>query len=306
MADSIVSIIVPVYNSDVYISECIESVLSQSYKNWELILVDDGSTDQSASICKSYSNKDSRIRTLSKTNGGVSSARNLALSCMKGEWVCFLDSDDMLYADALENLIHLSKVSNLDVLQFAFTRKFENRCSSSFETEVLDSAKYIENKCYNVCAAGSFIKSEIILKNKIKFNEKVQLGEDQLFVFDVFKYSRRIKYVSDIYYYYRINETSAVYNPKIDNLINSINAFVEYKTINPISRRHFDDMTFKFIYDLVINPKVSPENIRSLYRSAQITSVSKFYSRGHMFFYYLSKVNIYMGIYVSRIINTQK
>lgn len=302
MIDWMVSIIVPVYNSERYLSECIDSVLAQSYKNWELILVDDGSTDQSASICESYSNKDSRIKMLHKSNGGVSSARNLALSCMNGEWICFLDSDDMLYDDALENLINISQYDHLDLLQFAFSRKFDDRHSLSLETKVMDANEYVDKALYNVCAAGSFIKSDIIVKNKIKFNEHVHLGEDQLFIFDVFKYSRRIKYISDVYYYYRMNEDSAVNNPRIDHVVNSINEFIKYKTQNPISRRHFDDMIFKFLYDLVVNPEVPPKRVRTLYKSAQIAGVSKFYSRGHIIFYHLSKISIYIGIYISRII----
>ena len=92
--EPLISIIIPVYNVEAYIAECIESVLNQSYRNLELILVDDGSQDNSAKICREYSLNDSRIKFLQKENGGASDARNLGLENAKGEYVTFLDSDD--------------------------------------------------------------------------------------------------------------------------------------------------------------------------------------------------------------------
>lgn len=89
-----ISIIVPVYNVEKYLEECVESVLSQTFTDYELLLIDDGSTDSSGIICDGYATQDSRIRVFHKSNGGVSSARNLGLDNALGEWVCFIDSDD--------------------------------------------------------------------------------------------------------------------------------------------------------------------------------------------------------------------
>ena len=99
-----VSVIVPVYNTEKYLEECIQSVLNQSFTDFELLLIDDGSTDQSGLICDKYAKKDNRIRVFHKINGGVSSARNLGLDNAKGEWITFVDSDDCLKPDYLMNL----------------------------------------------------------------------------------------------------------------------------------------------------------------------------------------------------------
>lgn len=100
-----ISIIVPVYNTEQYLPRSINSVLNQSFTDFEVLLIDDGSTDGSSNICDFYAEKDSRVRVLHKENGGVSSARNLGLDNAKGEWVCFVDSDDELFHDGLQIMV---------------------------------------------------------------------------------------------------------------------------------------------------------------------------------------------------------
>lgn len=99
-----ISIIVPVYNAEKTLHKCVDSIINQSYKDWELLLVDDGSIDRSALICDDYVKQDKRIKVFHKQNGGVSSARNVGLDNVKGEWVSFIDSDDWVEIDYLENL----------------------------------------------------------------------------------------------------------------------------------------------------------------------------------------------------------
>ncbi|MDE6394665.1 MAG: glycosyltransferase, partial [Duncaniella sp.] len=96
-----ISVIIPAYNAQAYLRECLESVLAQSFSDWEVIVVDDGSTDSTAAIAQSFSARDSRVRVLSTVNRGVSAARNAALGMARGEWVTFLDSDDLLPPGAL-------------------------------------------------------------------------------------------------------------------------------------------------------------------------------------------------------------
>ena len=109
----LISIITPVYNVEKFIVETIESVLNQSHSNWELILVDDGSTDSSTEICKQYASKDERVKYFHKQNGGQASARNLGIKKAKGEYVTFLDSDDLYCFDKLQS--HLSDLKNHQV-----------------------------------------------------------------------------------------------------------------------------------------------------------------------------------------------
>ena len=118
---SLISIIIPVYNVEKYLSKCVESILAQGVEDFELLLVNDGSKDSSLAICNSYAERDSRIKVLNKPNGGVSSARNLGLDNATGEWVTFVDSDDWLAEGALAECVpymqdyEIIRFSTLDI-----------------------------------------------------------------------------------------------------------------------------------------------------------------------------------------------
>ena len=113
--DPIISIIVPIYNVDKYLSRCIDSILNQTFKKFELILVNDGSTDNSGVVCEEYANKDNRIKVIHKSNGGVSSARNSGLHAAKGEYIGFVDPDDYIEKDMFNTLYSLCKGKNADI-----------------------------------------------------------------------------------------------------------------------------------------------------------------------------------------------
>ncbi|QFG53738.1 glycosyltransferase family 2 protein [Chryseobacterium sp.] len=125
MENPLISVIVPVYNVEKYLPNCINSVLNQSYSNWELILVNDGSPDASAQICNEFAAKDSRIRILNKENGGVASARNSGFNLSKGIFVSFLDGDDYWHHDYLKTLLDLVQKNNADIAQCGHIRGAE-------------------------------------------------------------------------------------------------------------------------------------------------------------------------------------
>lgn len=110
-----ISVIIPVYNSQDYLKDCIESILAQSFSDWELIIVDDGSTDGSGPICQDYAKKDSRIKSIAKPNGGLSSARNAGLDIALGKYIFFIDSDDELYPHSLDHLYSVALKNNADI-----------------------------------------------------------------------------------------------------------------------------------------------------------------------------------------------
>lgn len=112
-----ISVIIPIYNVDQYLSQCMQSVLSQSYKELEIILVDDGSTDKCPALCDEYEKKDARVRVIHKKNGGLSDARNVGMKMATGEWVYFVDSDDWLPQDATQKLFHFARENYCDVVQ---------------------------------------------------------------------------------------------------------------------------------------------------------------------------------------------
>ena len=111
-----ISVIVPVYNTEKYLKRCIDSILAQSYSDFELLLIDDGSTDASPAICDEYATNDSRVRVFHKPNGGVSSARNLGLDNARGEWIAFVDSDDWIESEMLYLFISKAEKTDSDIV----------------------------------------------------------------------------------------------------------------------------------------------------------------------------------------------
>ena len=127
MEDKKVSIIMPAYNVEKYIEDAIQSVLAQTYRNFELLIINDGSTDDTERICQQYSDTDSRIRMFSKPNGGLSSARNFGLDHMEGDYVIFLDSDDYIASDCLYRLVSMKECFSADISVVSFIRVNENK-----------------------------------------------------------------------------------------------------------------------------------------------------------------------------------
>ena len=134
MKNSIISIIIPVYNAEATLERCIQKIIEQSYPNWELLLVDDGSTDNSRVICNEASLKDKRIISIHKENGGVSSARNIGIEKASGEWITFCDSDDYVGPYWLQNFVEL--IGRKDSSELLFVQKinifFQNHCFRFF------------------------------------------------------------------------------------------------------------------------------------------------------------------------------
>lgn len=240
----LVSVIIPVYNVEKYISKCIESVLYQSYENYEIILVNDGSTDKSGEICEHYTSKDSRIKVHHKMNGGVSSARNEAMKYCKGKFLTFIDSDDYIGQNFLSELIKRQQSSNADIVIGAETKVFNNRVESHhFPEIIIDRAgfsdlftKYaLQKRC---SPWGKLLKSDIIKDNGLKFNEQIHLGEDIIFILCYLYNCNKIAFISSSEYYYiqrvgsltkKINHFTSeiaglnVYNNKKNKIIDRFN-----------------------------------------------------------------------------------
>ena len=232
-----VSIIVPVYKAEKYLHQCIDSILYQTFSDWECILVDDGSPDRSGAICDEYAQKDDRIRVIHKENGGVSSARNVALEKIAGKWLTFVDSDDCLYPNALQRWVEVAEQNNLDMIQCHFNREYKEGQVEGEATEVLTAAQYADSENYLTCVWGTLFKSSIVKEHSLRFDEKVKLGEDQIFLLCHMQYCNRIQRIGDVLYFYRDNEQSAVNNPKPEYEMTSVGAFKELKRTNPIAKK---------------------------------------------------------------------
>ena len=121
MADELISIIVPIYNVEKYLRQCLDSILNQTYQNFECLLINDGSPDNSADICREYVEKDSRFKYFEKENGGLSDARNYGIRQSKGSYITFVDSDDWLEENAVEILMKRAEETGADLIYFNFT-----------------------------------------------------------------------------------------------------------------------------------------------------------------------------------------
>lgn len=217
----LISIIVPVYNVEKYLGECIDSILSQTYQNLELVLVDDGSPDNSGKICDEYADKDKRIRAIHKENGGVSSARNVGLDAANGEYITFVDSDDLIDKRYLELMYNKIEETSSDMCFCHFDRFDENSCEEQkenipqklnvdFNSEAfVDFAKRffdIKNNVFGSSCRTLYKKSCV---ESLRFNSKIKISEDLVFVLNALFNSNSICSIPNVLYHYRTNMNSA-------------------------------------------------------------------------------------------------
>lgn len=260
-----ISIIVPVYKVEQYLPKCIDSILAQTYHNWELLLVDDGSPDNSGHICDEYAQKDERIRVFHKENGGVSSARNLGLDNAEGDYVMFVDSDDWISNECLCKTVN--RLNSADVLQFGFTRCEQEINKPNGNNEVtLSVDDFLSTRVINVCVGGNLIKNTIIQIYNIRFDEILKLGEDQLFIFQCIACSKLISRISLQLYYYRDNPESAMHNEKVVDMINTCWKCIEFKKHYPEFAFRIDDLVLFYLEKIILSGhlSVSCEILRKL------------------------------------------
>lgn len=238
-----ISIIAPVYNVEKYIRRCIDSIIGQTYKDWELLLVDDGSPDKSADICDKYALKDPRIKVFHKVNGGVSSARNLGLAEATGEYITFIDTDDWFDCHCLDICNKEIHSNNLDVFQFRCKKVNSSgiviRYDKRGNTNVCDPEGFIE-ECMNFglqyTVWCSVIRTSILKENHICFDERMAYNEDNKFFLEAMLASARIKASDVILYNYFDNDQGAMKNYRFDKLFVSDYLFCKFLQDKPLLR----------------------------------------------------------------------
>ncbi len=202
----LISVIVPIYNSSIYLGECIDSILSQTYTNFELHLINDGSKDNSGEICENYSRKDSRINVIHKANSGVSDTRNIGITVAKGEAISFIDSDDWIDNDYLE--VFVKNFQNYDTLLIQSIKRDGKAISNynfrTYNTSTELSDLFTENNLL-YCGApfAKFYHKSIISDNWIIFNKEISYGEDLIFFLDYMKHIKNVTFLDSIKYNYR-------------------------------------------------------------------------------------------------------
>lgn len=207
-----ISIIIPAYNSSATISQCLESVIKQTYKDFECIVINDGSTDLTSSICHSYANNNPQIKIVDSENRGVSSARNLGLGLAQGEYVTFVDSDDCLEPNFLKSFVKENDGADV-ILSCAYTYVIGKQLSIrdgklNYQGSLLDSARIINRlyfEGYTNMPWGKFFRLSLIRQFNLCFDSRYQYGEDILFTLDFLKHSECISVKSVPGYNYRLS-----------------------------------------------------------------------------------------------------
>lgn len=236
-----VSIIIPIYNVEAYLEECVDSVLIQTFKDFEILLIDDGSKDLSGKFCDEIALKDSRIRVFHKSNGGLSSARNHGMDRALGEYVIFLDSDDYwINKDILSLLIGKAESENLDVVRGEFVN-VDAKGKQLFTPDLPEETLNLQNQILSSYEMMKFVIngrffSWLFMFRKsaigcLRFDENRKFQEDIDFAIKFFSKNYRCGYLPIQFYAYRQRENSIMSTPRINNLVNSFSlcdVFHEY------------------------------------------------------------------------------
>lgn len=223
MENKLLSVIVPIYNVEKTMNRCIQSIVEQTYKNLEIILVNDGSPDSCPYLCEIWKKKDNRISVIHKKNGGLSSARNAGLDCATGEYIAFIDSDDFLEIEAFEKMIFSMEKDNSDMVICNFWCYMEQR-------GIKQVAYELNNMCYNdiislmlmeyipTSAWCKVIKRTIMFSGEGILFEEGRQYEDTIPSFKQALLAKKVSVVSEPLYYYVENENSIVAKPRVKDI----------------------------------------------------------------------------------------
>ena len=304
--DNLISIIIPVYNVENLLPLTLNSVLNQSYQNLEIILIDDGSTDTSLSICEEYAKKDARIKVFHQENSGVSVARNIGLSFAKGEYIGFVDSDDMIHPDMFAKLLGDMLCFDVDlaICDTAFInvdaieipdRDTDNKCTEkyiSIKTSLLDILwGDDERKFY--CIWDKLFKKSIIDNYNICFHPSLKIGEDTLFVISYLLCCKSFSINYNIYYNHRIRQGSLMRShiegladqqilrvdmlEKFMSMISGDRCLMQeilfsFKQRIPMSVIGFGNMSMKDLKNNLLSLKRRPDVLNVFYKNARTKS----------------------------------
>ncbi|WP_242271457.1 glycosyltransferase [Bacillus cereus group sp. BfR-BA-01310] len=267
-----ISIVVPIYNVEKYLHTCLNLLLKQPFSDFELILVDDGSTDYCGAICDEYSKQDERIKVIHKTNGGLSSARNAGIEAATGKYIVFIDPDDQIDADYFTRLYTIAEENDCDAVISGYkTVPTNNFMMPKFKLNTVMNGKDFILSSPNIhsgndlCFVWRYIYNLKNIKEKknIRFNEQVFIGEDVIFNLEFLLESQRVYAISEQFYSYTVNNPDSLmrvpYKPKLESSL-----ILQYKIRKHLSEKfgllkhkHYrKDMANYYInniYNLMIN-----------------------------------------------------
>ena len=288
---SLISIVVPIYKvPEKYLTNCINSLTNQSYKNIEIILVDDGSPDDCGLICDKFAENDLRIKVIHKKNGGLCSARNCGVDHSVGEYIMFVDGDDWLASNACEVLIN-NMESDIDILCASFVKDYGNKKINYKYDFFEDNKKYLSseellfmrrmvlNFTANISSVtAKLIRRKLIVDNNIYHNDLLKQGAEGIdFIYRLFKSSAGIKFINKYVYYYVYNDQSISTNFTEKNAYMILNCFKEIKkNINEDDCLYFDNRLLYVIVTSVTSGFLNPAIIEKF--DNRISNIEKYLS----------------------------
>lgn len=304
-----ISVIVPVYNTDKYLHKCVDSILSQTFTSFELLLINDGSKDCSGEICDEYARKDVRIRVFHKENGGVSSARNLGIENARGEWIAFVDSDDFLPADALRNLL---ESNNEDLIIGGYKNHFgDELITLDGEKQIIKKVDFEMFLSLNINSVlfrtpwCKLFKKEIIDRESLRFDNSLVFGEDTVFVTTYLLQCKSIRNCDKYCYnYYNIGDDYiSKYKEHSDSILHYCDEITSiYKKLDLLYSLSGVKIVYGFIFDILkqnynigeISTCVFAKFLLNPYAIAVLEKRNSIHIRLLLFLAKYSKVGLYL------------
>ena len=277
------SIIVPIYNVEKYLKQCVDSVLSQTFKDFELILVNDGSPDGSPKLCDEYACKDHRIRVIHKQNGGLSSARNSGIRDSKGEYVLFLDSDDYwANPSMLEDINDLLDNTDVVIIKHYFHYEHNNEdvlacvdfSESDFKDDVFEHQmrQLVSQQLFDACAWNKVVRREILTNNDIYFEEGI-IAEDLDWAARIMLYAKRVRVLEKPGYAYRKGRVGALTSSlKLKNIIDTRDSLIRCLNYPQLKQKnsefktaYYNYLSYRYVIWLAENAVVKSDRQQELF-----------------------------------------
>lgn len=276
-----ISVIIPVYNVEKYLIECVNSVLVQSFQDYEMILVDDGSTDNSGRICDEYAEKYSQIKVIHKKNGGLSDARNFGIKEAKGDYLIFLDSDDLWKgSNRLLDISYIIETQNQpDIIFYGRTPFFNDQTSMTLDTfpafskskvtnDFQKDFEYLLRSCiYRVAAWDKVIKRDIIINHQLFF-PKGKLHEDVAWCYDIIPYINNYSIYPECFYFYRRGREDSISYKLGEKSVMHIIDIINKRVDNTFELKGKNSFLYLFMYiytSIIIVNILSKENFKKYY-----------------------------------------
>lgn len=303
MKDDLISVIVPIYNTEQYIEKCINSIVNQTYKDLEIILLNDGSTDNSKEICKKWSKMDSRIIFIDKANSGVSDTRNCGIDISKGKYISFVDSDDFLEPMMYEEMLKSIKENNSDLSTcgiFLINGSKKEQCLYNYPNNMKQKDFFRTIIKKNVTLWNKLFKKEII--GNLRFDTDISISEDEVFLY---KYLEKANNISNInkplYNYNQSNLNSALNIHDSKKYITSIKA--DYYICKILEKYNFNER-YNIQANCVCNYVIYKKNIGKNFNYEEYDKIIKGYMDNNLLFKVKgikNKVKVFFAYYLKDI-----